>query len=134
MASVRKSIKVAKRQLKELRAEDVPQDGSIRVIAMLFANDWKIATVPSVPETRSTARMKAFKRRNERKIKKQGKWAEYREFRAYQKHIQATQLPLWLIDPPTMSYKKFRELWDKGRTWNNKQDEQRQAIFRPFDA
>lgn len=92
MTSVRKSIKAAKRKMKELRAEDVPQDGSIRVMAKLFANAWKIVAVPSVSVIRSTARMKAFTRRNERKIKKQGEWAEYREFVAYRKRIVETMI------------------------------------------
>jgi len=92
MTSVRKSIKAAKRKLKELQAEDVPQEDSIRITARLFANTWQIASVPSVSVIRSTARLKAFTRRNERKIKKQGKWAEYREFLAYRKRIAATMI------------------------------------------
>jgi len=90
MTSVRKSVKAAKRRLKELQAKDVPQEGSIRITARLFANAWQIASVPSVSVIRSTARRKAFTRRNERKIKKQGKWAEYREFIAYRKRVAET--------------------------------------------
>jgi len=128
MTSVRRSIKEAKRKLKELKAEDVPQYGSIRIAAWMFVNEWKKAGVPSVSIIRTTARMKAFTRRNERKIKKQGKWAEYREFLAYQKHLQSTLVLPLLIDSPTMSYRKFRELWDKERVKTSKYDRVLSAI------
>lgn len=82
MASIRKTKKRLKRELRARKILHGIIDDSLHGTAVKFQSGWLIATTEFELEVLKSRRsFCAFQKRMERKIRKDGKWEEYVEFK-----------------------------------------------------
>lgn len=82
MASIRKTKKRLKRELRARKALHNIIDDSLHGQAVKFQSEWLIATTEfELAALKSCRSFCAFKKRMERKLRKEGRWKDYCEFK-----------------------------------------------------